>query len=483
MSLKLGQSDPHPIKANVDSPAALTLRQASSPFSGPVFQTEASEASRLWAKLRKHWKISALFAATVFAVVLAVTIATQPSYEPVAQLEIDPQGSELFNTPNASSGSGSDEYLGTATKKLMSDELAITVIRKLNLDQAPEFTAPPKPLERLIAKVRSVSSPAQASYAAPVSGTSDMVQLTRAESLALDRFHKQLKVQRDSTSRIISVSYSSTDPVLAANVTNTVLTSFIQMTFAQREADIAQRSSWLEVQLNDVRSNLEASTRALANFQNATGIADVDTAKNTVSQQLDELGRQETLAQAERTQLESLFSTVSTPDAVADVQKNLVVQELSKKLAETQVELKEQEVTYGENHPTVKKLKDEAAELQHQLNLQTDSIMRQLKGNYAAAQSRQRAIAGQVKAVSGQLSKVARYNELKKDVETNTTLANDLYRKIKEAGITAGARATDMAIVDQARVLDRPTRPNWTLNLAAGALIGLLGGILIARKL
>ncbi len=477
MSLKLEPSDPHPVRANIDSPAMLTMRQAPGNFAGALFTSEMSEVSRLWAKLRKHWKLSTLFAVTVFMVVAAVTIATQPSYEPVAQLEIDPQGAALFNSPNASSEPGSDEYLGTATKKLTGDELAINVIRKLHLDQAPEFATPPTLLERLVAKLRNVSGPAQATYAALPSNAA--VRLTREENLALDRFHKQLKVQRDSTSRIISVSYSSTDPVLAADVTNTVLTTFIQMTFAQREADIAQRSSWLDAQLNDVRSNLNASSRALAEFQRETGIADVDNAKNTVSEQLAELTRQETMAQTERTQLESLFSAVSNPDAVADVQKNTVVQDLSKKLAETQVDLKRQEVTYGENHPTVIKLKDEAAELQHQLNIQTDAIMRQMKGSYAAAQTRQRAIAAQVRTASGQLGKVARYNELKKDVETNTTLANDLYRRIKEAGITAGARATDMAIVDPARVLDRPTRPNWTLNLAAGALIGLLGGILI----
>jgi succinoglycan biosynthesis transport protein ExoP len=399
----------------------------------------------------------------------------QPTYEPVAQLEVDPQSAQLFNSPGGVSDPSSDQYIGTAARKLQSDELAITVIRKLHLDQAPEFSAPPTTLERLIALVKRRPTPTP-----PTSlNANSSALLTHAENLALDRFHKQLKVQRDSTSRIISVSYSSTDPVLAANVTNTVLTSFIQMTYAQREADIAQRSSWLEVQLNDVRSNLDASMRALSAFQKETGIADVDGAKNTVSEQMAELSHQETLADSERIQLQSLFSTVSNPDALADVQKNLVVQDLSKKLAETQVELKKDEVIYGENHPNVRKLQNEVAELQHQLKIQTDLIMRQLKTSYAAAQTRQHAIAAEVKIASGQLGKVARYNELKKDVETNTTLANDLYRRIKEAGIEAGARATDMAIVDPARVLNRPTRPNWPLNFSAGALIGILGGVLI----
>jgi capsular exopolysaccharide synthesis family protein len=479
MSYTFEPPDSHPIKPTIDSHAALIPRSAPGTFAGSVFHSEVSDASLLLSKLRKHWKISALFAVTVFMVVAGITITTKPSYEPVAQLEISPQGSELFNSPNATSEVGADQYIGTATKKLQSDELAVAVIRKLHLDDAPEFSAPPRRMERLIAMARSVASSQQDADPAPPSVPDASIRLSRAEGLALDRFHKQLKVQRDSTSRIISVSYSSTDPVLAANVTNTLLSTFIEMTYAQREADIAHRSRWLEVQLNDVRGNLDASTRSLASFQRETGIADVDGAKNTVSEQMAELGRQETLAQSERIQLESLFNTVTSPDAVADVQKNLVIQDLSRKLADSEVELRKQEVTYGESHPTVLKLQNEVAELQHQLKVQTDLILRQLKTSYAAAQSRQHAIHAEVKVASGQLGKVARYNELKKDVETNTTLANDLYRRIKEAGIAAGARATDMAVVDPARVLNRPTRPNWTLNLMAGALIGILGGVLI----
>ncbi len=476
MSLSFEQSDRHPVKAKLDSPAALIPRQTPGSLSGSVFHSDVSDASRLWSKLRKQWKLSALFAVTVFTVVVGITLTTRPTYEPVAQLEVDPQGSELFNSPSATSSPGVDQYLGTATKKLQSDELAITVIRQLHLEQAPEFTAPPNPVERLIAMVKNFSTAEPATFA--VNGNAS-VRLTRAESLALERFHKQLRVQRDATSRIITVSYSSTDPVLAANVTNTLLTTFIKMTYAQRETDIAQRSAWLEVQLNDVRSNLDASTRSLAAFQKETGIADVDGTKNTVSEQMAELGHQETMAKTERIQLESLFSTVTNPDAVADVQKDSVTQDLSKKLAETEVELKKEEVTYGDNHPAVLKLQNEVAELQHQLKVHTDLILRQLKTSYAAAQSRQHAIAAEERIASGQLGKVARYNELKKDVETNTTLANDLYRRIKEAGIAAGARATDMAVVDPARVLDRPTRPNWPLNLAAGTLIGILGGVLL----
>ena len=209
------------------------------------------------------------------------------------------------------------------------------MIRKLHLEQAPEFTGRPKPLERLIAKVRTWSSPPRDANA-HASAPDASVRLTRAESLALDRFHKRLKVQRDSTSRIINVSYSSTDPVLAANVTNTAAVHFyrddLRATRGRHRASLQLAGSAIE---RCARVTSRHSTRALAAFQRETGIADVDVHKNTVSEQMAELGRQETLAQSERIQLESLFTTVTSPDAVADVQKSLVIQDLSKKLAET----------------------------------------------------------------------------------------------------------------------------------------------------
>jgi capsular exopolysaccharide synthesis family protein len=339
------------------------------------------------------------------------------------------------------------------------------VIRKLHLDENPDLVSKSAKLPAVPAALDSHKS---------------VPNLTPAENVALRVFRRRLGISRDATSRIVSVSFESHNPVLAADVANTMLNTFIELTYERRRAGIAKLSTWLESQLKDVRAKLDDSTRTLAAFQAQTGIADIDTSKNTVSERMAELGKQETQAEAERIQLQTLLQSVTRPDALADVHSNPVVQDLSKKLADAQVDLKRKQVIYGENHPEVKKLQIEVSELQGQLNAQTDSIVRQLQTSRAAAESRQGALSRDMKATATQLNQVARYNELKKEVETNTTLYNNLYQKIKEAGIAAGARSTDMQIVDAARVLDRPTRPNWLLNLAGGAFAGLLGGILIA---
>jgi capsular exopolysaccharide synthesis family protein len=75
---------------------------------------------------------------------------------------------------------------------------------------------------------------------------------------------------------------------------------------------------------------------------------------------------------------------------------------------------------------------------------------------------------------------MAQYSALKKEAQTTSNLYNALYQKIKEAGISAGSKSSGIRIMDAARVLDRPTRPNKLLNIGIGILAGLVGGIAIA---
>src|SRR5438309_9330295 len=90
--------------------------------------------------MRRHWRWSAAFALLVIAGVTAAVFAMKPVYQPVARIEVDPPGTEMFSLPGAGSSSDPTDYLETQAKILQSDELAIQVIRNLHLDQNKEFT-------------------------------------------------------------------------------------------------------------------------------------------------------------------------------------------------------------------------------------------------------------------------------------------------------------------------------------------------------
>jgi len=449
------------------SPLAFPVKVKSAPVPlRPAYTKTTPDWLQALAILQKHRRSSLLFAGIVLFTVILGTFLMKPVYEPAGRLEIDPPGPELVTVANTVNESGSQEYLDTEAKNLESDELAVSVIRALHLDGNPEFVSGGKGGQSQAADQTNNAAPA----------------LTPAENAALRVFHTRLKVNRDPTSRIITVSFAAHNPQLAATVVNTTLQMFIDRTYQDRHNSIVKTSDFLSAQLEDIRKKVDDSNSALTAFQEKTGISDIDDTKSTFSEKMADLSKQQTEAEGERVQLGSVLGGVQGdhPDALTEVHSNPIVQDLEKQLAETRAELRKTEVVYGENHPNVKKLQSQADELQAQLNQQRSSILRMLRANYSAARVRERTLANEIRSAGDQLNQMAQYSALKKEVQTNSTLYNDLYKQVKEAAIAAGAKLSDMQIVDRARVLDRPTRPNIALNLGVGLLAAIIGGIFIA---
>src|SRR5438132_3745234 len=396
----------------------------------PLFHPVAEEPVFDWLKaigiLQKHWRSSAFFAFVIMLSVACVTYLTRPLYEAQARIEIDPPG-EVFSLDGLPSASSDRELLQTQAQVLQNDSLAVAVIRKLHLDQNEDLVDLIKP------KTNEAAT-------APVT---DTLQLTPQEGIALERFKGLLDVKRDASSRLILVSFTSHDPQVAAEVSNTLVQSFIDQSFNTRLDAIVRSTEWLSRELDDIRTKMENSSRALAQFQGSIGIVDADDNRNTFTEHMGELTRQLTQAEAERIQLEALLKSVQTgnPDSLPEVRSNPVVQRLSQTLAEQRAQLSQVLVVYGKNHPTAKKLQSQIDELQSQLDAQKSAALNSLRASYAAAEARERLMATELKGTTKELDEIARYNTLKRDLETNRNLYNTLYAKIKEAGITAASKS------------------------------------------
>ena len=425
--------------------------------------TDAAKGGVEWTRalliLRKHWRLSALFASVLMITVVIVVFSLKPVYEPVARIEVDPSG-EIFSLENRAAGSDA-EYLETQAQNLKSDRLAIDVIRRLHLDQDPAVAR----------SVKETSSPEQSLY-----------QLSPAEYDALRAFRSSLTVKRDTSSRLIAVSFASTDPKLAALVTNTVVNAFIDDTYRDQHDSIVRSTEWLSRQLDDIRARMVESNRVLADFQKSIGVADLDSNKSTFTEQMAELNRQLTQAQADRIQLEALLKSVKSgsPDVLPEIRNNPVVQQLSTKLAELRAELSQAKVIYGTSHPNVKKLQSQVDELQSQLEAQKASVLGSIRTSYSAARAREELMDSHVKEANNSLSQMGRYNALKSEATANSALYNTLYAKVKEAGISAASKSSNLRVVDEAHILDSPTRPNRVLAILVGFFVALAGGVGVA---
>jgi capsular exopolysaccharide synthesis family protein len=437
--------------------------------------------------LRKRWKLSLLIAAAVLGMAIVGSVLTKPVYAPSATVEITPPGTEAFSLQEYTTASTDSEYLETQSKNMQSDELALAVIRKLHLDQDPEMTRR-STLSRVIGPVISVLQSLQRGlnrHSETQSAGNDndpaAEPLSAAESRALAVFEKQLSIKRDSSSRLVTVSYASHNAVTAARVTNTLVQTFIEHNFQSKHDAVVKSSQWLSKQLEDVQKKMDDSNRALAEFQKKSGIAEVDSGRSTVSEQLSDEGHQLTQAQTDRIQLESFLKGVQTGGTAAlpQTETDPVVQQTTEKLTQARADLMQAMAVYGKNNPNVVKLQNQVDVLQDQLEKQRKAILAQLQTGYAAAKAREQLMKGNIKDTSQRMNDLAQYNTIKKEAEANAQLYNNLFAKVKEAGIMAEAKSANVQVVTPALVLDTPTKPNWMLNLAAGLGIGVFAGLLI----
>lgn len=406
-----------------------------------------------------QWRWSVSFAVVVVAIVTAVTFAMKPVYESEGRLQIDPPGAEAFSLDPTGVGLIDSEYIATEVQKLQTDELALATIRSLHLDKNPEFTK----------EVPSQPSAATGSD-----------QLAPNEMAALRSFQSRLSIRRDPSSRLVGVTFAAHDPRLSATVVNALMKLMVQRNAHARSQAIAESSMWLSSQLDDIREKMESSARALASFGAKTGIADVDPNSNTYAEKMGDLNKQLVLAESDRIQFQSFLTRTTDPKSLPQVRNNLVIQALTQKLAEADSQLAQSRVIYGPNHAEVRKLQNQVNELQAQINTQRAEIVSELRTNYRAARARETLLSGQAKEATADLTALAQYNVLKREAQADRELYNTLYAKIKESGISAASKSSNIHIVSQAHVLDHPTRPHKSLNILAGAFIGLIGGVALA---
>jgi len=458
---------------------------SSNRFLAPDLASTGTDWSRGFTALQKHWRKSVIFAVSVMTAVLLITVLTKPVYTPIARVEVDPPGAELFSLEGRSGPESAPDYLETQARNMQSDQLLISVMRQLQLEQLPEFKKKglvSRALGATASAIDHVPAWLWRSDADHSVGSADAENLSAAQSSTLRTMQERLSVERDTSSRLIHISFTTHDPVLSATITNTLVHSFIERSYETRHAAVMESTVWLSRQLDDIRAKMETSNRTLANFQRISGIADIDQNRSTVSERVGELSRQKTQAQTERVQIEAYLRKArdGQTGSLPQVQNNQVVQLLSQKLGDTRAELSQTLAIYGKNHPNAKKLENQAQELESQIQLQHNAIVAEMETSYAAAMFREQMLDGQLRGTTRELGQMAQYSELKRETLANAELYNALYARVKEAGIAAASKSINVRVIDEARVLDRPSSPQPLVNLGIGICVALLGGVLLA---
>jgi succinoglycan biosynthesis transport protein ExoP len=438
--------------------------------------------------LRKNARFALLIALSLTAAVVAAALLMKDLYQPVARVEIDPVNSGIRSMQDIEQGRILDvqEYLETQAQILRSDGLGISVIRELHLDTNPEFVN-----KRVIAKLRvAEKSPAankmSAGDAATFREQFSLANGTPLESLALESFRKRLNVNSIRNSRLIEVGFSSHDPKLAQLVTNTLVTQYIDQNYRHRYTTTMQASEWLSTQLYDLRQKVEEANQAVAEYQRKYGLVETDERDVPLAQLMSEVNHQLSDAQANRIEAEAYVRMIDLgqSESIPVVKDDIVYQNLMTQYGDTKAQLARTRTIYGDENSKVRELENTANELGAQVEAERSRMVNRVRTSFAAAKDREEMMLASREKLKAQMgdatSRMVTYRVLKNEAAAKAELYNMLQGRLKEAGIFAGLRSSNINVVDFASQLPKPTSPHRPLIIVSGVLMSCLLAVFMA---
>src|SRR5229473_1163136 len=417
--------------------------------------------------LRKHQWLILSFMLAVVTITSIGTFRMQPVYVALSRIEIDRENSNILPFQGADSYdyiSDLDNYIETQSKILTSETMALQTIRGGVLSGQVDFASDP-------------SSDALS--------TGSLANLKPPPELA--SFLASLSVKRVPNSRLMDVSFESTNPLLAAQIVNAHIKNFIEQNFQSRYEATTRASTWLTDQLSELKIRVEKAEDARITYERQNQIWALDGDKqNVTTQRMADLNKELTDVQSERMRKQSLFefAKAGDMDSVPQIRDNPVVQDLFRKRTELNSQYTDALNQYGPNFPKVLRLQSQLKEIEAAAEKEKKGVIARLESEHRESRQREELLTqalDQQKVEVNQMSeRMVQYSILKREAEANKALYDGLLTKLKEAGISAGLRSSNIRVVDPAMVPTYPARPAKTRNIALSFVIGLVGGIGLA---
>jgi polysaccharide biosynthesis transport protein len=428
-------------------------------------QDDQLSVVQFWRVLQKRrWLVISSLAA-IIVLVTAISLVLPNRYDASSRLLLDLEGSGDLGLEQMVLPMGLDmnTKLETQIRIVESDTIAISVIKELKLYQNKGFAG------------KFVDSAA----------TFDSLSLEKRVKL-VTRFHKSLNVKLVPKTQIIEIHFRSKDPNLAADVANSVANTYIEHNFQTKYKATIQTSDWLTKQLDDLKDRAQAAQESLITYQKKVGILGTDETHNIITDKLEELNKQLSAAEADRIVKEAKYriATTENPELIANIAPESVLGALYKDRVEVRSQYAQLAVKYGSSYPRVIQLQSQLSELDYSITKEITKVGDAVHAEYKAALKSEEMLTlsfGKQKQEAYKLNEDAiQYAIMKRDVESSRDLYEGLLKKLKEAGILAGLKSSNINIVDPAGIPIEPVEPRVLLNIALGCVGGLLFGMALA---
>jgi polysaccharide biosynthesis transport protein len=405
------------------------------------------------------------FFAIVFIVVLIGTLSSTPVYNASTKVLIEKVEAYNFSMMNPYFASYDPDFYETQYQLIKSKSTAQKVVKTLALESTYESYF----------KGTQISASGEKS---------------RADILA-DIISGGIAVSPVKNSRIVNISFISTNPIFAALVANSVANAYMEQLFDMRMSVSRYSLEWMVKKAEEEKVKLAKSEIDLQEYMKTNNIITPQDRGTITPEKLSEVSTQLTRAEAKRKELESLYQTVmnisansKNVESFSAVASDPTIQSLRNQILKAEQNVEELSKKYGKKHPAMVKAEEELKGLQQKRNQEINRAISSIKNEYELAKSNEasfRKMMSNTQAEAISLNeKFIQHGVLTRDVDTNKQLYDALIKRIKEQSVTEDVRTVNVWVVEKAEKPSSPIKPRKSVNILFGIMVGLFGGIGLA---
>jgi capsular exopolysaccharide synthesis family protein len=385
-----------------------------------------------------------------------------------------------------------EPYFQTQYKILRGRDLTRRVVKKVKLDQVPEFNGtakrPDTPLTLLAsARTRLMALIWRQPDVAP---EAPKIDETPDESGLVSAFIGRVGVEPVRGSRLVDITFDSTDPKFSADAANALMEEYVEQNLQAKLSTSENMLEWLGKELANQQRKVEESERALAEYRDKQNAMSLDDKQNIVVSRLNALNDAVTRAKMLRVQKETAYSQIKpmlaaggaiSADALPINVQNVQIQTAKGRLTELQQQKVQLSQKYGEKHPQIQNVNAQIADTQRQLDLETAKALNAVKNEYDSAILEERTYGQNLEAAKADAQDLSRksvgYNVMEREAKSNRTIYESLLQREKELRVSSNSRSNNVRIVDRSEIPRSPLAPTgrrtWLTSIAIGFVLAV----------
>ncbi len=468
-------------------------------------EEEGLHLRELWRTIRKRKWLILTIAVIITTMVTIEAYRTKSTYRASAFIEL---GKDAPAVRSAAGGmviqsDDPDIYypqlaINTHLFRLTSEPLLEDVVVDLKLDKNPKFAESSR--RSMLEAVRTIinrvtfhkeEGEPPATIGDLNSDSNGRMRHDKKESERLVPFVSMiaggLVAEQVKDTRTLRVTYTHTDPAIAAAVANGVAQDFIDTTFEGKTERFTGASKWLDTTTREFKAKLERAEQDLADYSKAHNIFSSEgKGESLTTDKLSRLHDQATRTETERILKQSVYEEVKAgrvsglPAAFSDPK----LTGLQTKLDELQETSDKLDQKYGPENPAVKDTKLEIKSTKGLLESYRKALEDRLKSEYELALRDEKSLKialAQSKGEAVQQNQDAiQYNILKQEVDTTKGMYQDFLQKTSQAKVEVAQQHNNMQLIQPARVPGGPIGPARFRMIMIGFFLSLVGGMGLA---